>query len=354
MTIDPQKLTFVWPAFLLPLILFFLNTGAAYSGRPFKQAWWCRGAHLQTIAGGLFRSDPKVPLREERLETPDGDFIVLDWLDGKEHAPLVVILHGLGGSARVPYVHTLLKKIQTVGWQAVAINARGSTEPNRLAETNHGGQTKDLDWTIRKIIERKKTDKIYLVGFSIGGNQALKWLGEQGEHAPVEKAVAVSVPYKLATSVQNLDKGFNRKVYTSRMLKSLKTHALEKERRFPGSLDRKKVAESSTFQVYDREATARLNGFKNETEYWSQSSSENYLLKIRRPTLLIHAADDPFLPERDLPLEKIKRNASYLELLLTPAGGHLGFVSSKCPFRLDDWLEQTILDFFTAENTSRV
>lgn len=349
MSIDRQKLILLWPVFLA-LVFLFLITGAAYS-QHFKPAWWCRGAHLQTIAGGLFRSDPKVPLREERLDTPDGDFIVLDWLEGKGHTPLVVILHGLGGSSRVPYVHTLLKKIQALGWQAVAINARGTTEPNLLPETNHGGQTKDLDWTIRKILERKITDRIYLVGFSIGGNQALKWLGEQGVNAPIKKAVAISVPYNLAASVRNLDKGFNQKVYTSRMLKDLKQRALEKEHRFPGSLDRKKIADSKTFQVYDREATARLNGFKDETDYWQQSSSENYLSKIKRPTLLIHAADDPFLPERDLPVGKIK-NSGYLELLLSLNGGHLGFVSGKCPFRLDDWLEQTILDFFTADETA--
>ena len=313
----------------------------------FRPAWWCRGGHLQSIAGALFRSDPKVPLRQERLKTPDGDFIILDWLEGKEHAPLVVILHGLGGSARVTYVHTLLQKIQSVGWQAVAINARGSTEPNLLPETNHGGQTKDLDWTIRTVLERKKTDKIYLVGFSIGGNQSLKWLGEQGEHAPVEKAVAVSVPYNLETTVRNLDKGFNLRVYTSRMLKALKPRALDKATRFPGSLNAEKVAGSSTFEVYDREATARLNGYKDEIDYWNQSSSENFLTRIRRPTLLIHAANDPLLPRRDLPLEKIKSNSGYLELLLTPDGGHLGFVSGQCPFRLDDWLEQTILDYFT-------
>ena len=342
MPLNPQKLILL----ILPLAVLLLNTGAA-SNRPFKPAWWCPGAHIQTIAGALFRADPNVPLRQERLKTPDGDFIVLDWLEGRERTPLVVILHGLGGSANVTYVHTLLEKIQARGWQAVAVNARGSTEPNLLPETNHGGQTKDLDWTIRTILERKKADKIYLVGFSIGGNQSLKWLGEQGAGAPVEKAVVVSVPYNLETTVRNLDKGFNQKVYTSRMLKALKPRSLDKATRFPGSLDAKKVAEAKTFEVYDREATARLNGYKDEIDYWGQSSSENFLDKIRRPTLLIHAANDPLLPERDLPLEEIKSNPGYLELLLTRDGGHLGFVSGKCPFRLDDWLEQTILDFFT-------
>ncbi len=323
---------------------FNLQTGSAKPAADFNPAWWCRGAHLQTILGSLLRPDPHVPVIEEKLETPDGDFLVLDWLKGEANSPLVIILHGLGSSSRVPYVKTLLKKIQTLGWQAVALNARGTTEPNRLSVTSHGGKTEDLDWVVRQIINRKITEKIYLAGFSIGGNQALKWLGEQGDHAPVQKAVAVSVPYNLAASVLHLDQGFNQKVYAARILKILKERALEKETLFPGILNRQVVEASDTYRVYDHEVTAKLNGFKNEDEYWRLSSCDSYLQKIRKPVLLIHAANDPLLPKRDLSLKEIG-SSKFLQLLLTPDGGHLGFVSGACPFHIDDWLESIILDY---------
>lgn len=315
-------------------------------GGVFQPAWWCRGAHSQTIYGGLFRPAPEIPLRRERLELPDGDFLDIDWLESKEKSPLVIILHGLGNSSQAAYIRALCKEIQTMGWQAAAPHARAVREPNRLPETSHAGQTKDLDYVIGRVLAEKKADRIFLAGYSLGGNQVLKWLAEQGGRVPqVEKAAAVSVPYDLAAAVRHLDRGFNRAIYTRSMLAGLKNTILKKEIFFPGMIDRKKVEKADTFAVYDREVTARLNGFKDENEYWACSSSGNYLNQIRRPVLLIHAQDDPFLPLAGLPLEEIKKSV-YLQLLLTPAGGHLGFVSGKWPFRQGPWLERTILDFF--------
>lgn len=303
---------------------------------------------MQTIAGALFRPEPAVPVRTERLELPDGDFLDIDWLEGPEEAPLVVILHGLGSSSRVSYVLTLLQEIQKRGWRAVAVNARGTTGPNRLLETSHGGRTGDVDWVIRTIRERNPSQTLYLAGYSIGGNQALKWLGEQGAQAPVAKAVAVSVPYRLAVSVKHLDQGFNQKVYTSRVLKILKERAFEKEKLFPGSIDVEKVKRADTYRVYDREVTAKLNGFRNEEDYWEQSSCAGYLDQIRRPTLLIHAANDPLFLEEDMPLETIEASA-YLDLKLSGDGGHLGFVAGRIPFQVNRWLEETILDYLASE-----
>ncbi|MBI3307667.1 MAG: alpha/beta fold hydrolase [Candidatus Omnitrophica bacterium] len=334
--------------FFFLLIISHLITAPvhAYAYESFKPAWWCRGAHAQTIYGGLFRPAPNIALRRERVEIPDGDFLDLDWLDSKEKSPMVIILHGLGSSSKAPYALSLFREIQNRGWQAVALNARGVREPNRLSETSHGGQTKDLNWLIHRILDEKKADKIFLVGYSIGGNQTLKWLGEQGTNVPeVEKAAAVSTPYNLEAAVHNLDKGFEREVYTRAMLKGLKATALQKEKLFPGTMDREKVKNANTFTVYDREVTARVNGFKDEKDYWSKSSSVHFLNQIQRPVLLIHAQNDPFLPLRDLPLEEIKKS-SWLQWLLTQDGGHLGFVSGSCPFRPDPWLEKTILDFF--------
>ncbi len=354
--------------FFILICFIYLNLQAEDRIIPFKPAWWCRGGHFQTIYGGLFRAKPHLPLRRERLEIPDGDFLDLDWVDGKGDEPLVVILHGLGSSARVPYVLSILDGINKTGWRAVAINARGSLEPNRLLETTHAGKSEDLDFVLNYLISMRHSAPselsaaqpsmrsasrgapIYLIGYSLGGNVILKYLGEKGENIPKEvaKAAVISVPYDLAQSAHNLDKGFNREVYTRIILNHLKAQTFEKAKRFPDAIDFEKVKNARTFQVYDREITARLNGFRDERDYWTHSSSVNYLDRIRIPVLLIHAANDPFLPEKDLPLDKINQSP-YLKLVLTSDGGHLGFISGNVPFHSDKWLDSTLLGFFEHE-----
>lgn len=333
---------------LVLVFLFPIHLQAQEISNQFKPAWWCRGSHLQTIYGGLFRANPEIPLKRERFETPDGDFLNLSRLDGSPNTPVIVVLHGLGSSSEAPYIHSLLSKIHQAGWRAVAINARGSgKELNRLKEIHHGGKTNDLDSIINYLIETKHEKLIYLVGYSLGGNIILKWLGEKEAALPkeVKKAVAVSVPYDLAKAAQNLDHGFNQKVYTRLLLRGLKKQALEKEKQFPGIIDVEKVKNADTFQIFDREVTARLNGFQDENDYWKQSSSLHFLERIKTPVLLIHAANDPFLPVKNLPLEIIKQSPN-LKLLLTSDGGHLGFISGSIPFRPNDWLERVILEYF--------
>ena len=314
----------------------------------FKPAWWCRGSHCQTIVGNVLRRYPKVKLRRERLEIPDGDFLDLDWMDGPEGAPIVMILHGLASSPQSAYVQTFLDEIRKNGWRAAVVNPRGqSGEANRLRETNHGGKTEDLEWVLDHVVRDKNSKQIYLVGFSLGGNVVLKWLEEKGGAVPpqVRKAAAISVPYDLARTTLLLDRGFNQKVYTYCLLKKLKAYALEKEKRYPGTLDPEKIKPINTFKIYDREVTARLNGFKDENEYWARSSSGPGLGQIRLPTLLIHAANDPFLPGAYLPVDPI-RESPYLTLLLTRDGGHLGFLAGPTPWQQEHWLEISILDYF--------
>lgn len=311
----------------------------------FKPAWWCRGSHVQTIFGALFRSNPDVITFRERLETPDGDFLDVDWLYGKENSPYVIILHGLSNTSEAAYIRTLLQEIQKIGWRAVCINARGSVETNRLKVMDHSGRTEDLDFVIQKALEKPNANSIYLVGYSAGANKVLRWLEKDAaKTSQVKKAVCVSTPFDLAKTVENLDKGFNHRLYTRLLLKELKTKTLEKEKRFPGFVNAEKVKKANTFTLYDREVTAPLGGFKNEKDYWAQSSSLKDIDLVRIPALLIHAKNDPFLRITDFSLEEIKKSP-HLKLMITPDGGHLGFVSGKIPFKLDRWLEKTILDF---------
>jgi len=318
----------------------------------FKPAWWCRGAHTQTLAGALLKRKLRLVLKRKRFETPDGDFLDMDYLnesptDENKNVPCVVIVHGLDGSSKSPYVQSLLKEIQIQGGSAVAINMRMcSGEPNRLKQTYHSGRTEDLDWILQALTQEYAPENLCLVGYSIGGNIVLKWLGEQGSRASlrVGKAVAVSVPYNLSQSVDMMDRGFNREVYTRALLSRLKKKVLIKKKDFPNAIHYEKVRGCKTFKAFDREVTAPLNGFRDEVDYWLKSSSENFLKSISLPTLLIHAEDDPFYPGHLLPLEDI-RQSRFLETLFVPHGGHVGFVSGPWPWKQKRWLEDQILNF---------
>ncbi len=314
----------------------------------FQPAPWCRGGHAQTIIGGIFRENLSIPYRRERLELPDGDFLDLDWADAAplaSDAPLVFILHGLASHSSSLYIKTLIDEILKRGWRAVVMNARGqSGEPNRLNVTHHAGRSQDLDFALKHTVRVSKAEKIYPVGFSLGANLLLKWLGENPAQIPsqIKKAVGVSGSYDLLKTSTALDtNGFNRNIYVRSMLNYLKPLAYEKEARFPGSLNLPAIQAASTFKVYDREVTAKLNGFKDEMDYWEKSSAMNYAAQIQTPTLIIHAANDPFLPEKDFPHAKLTQSP-HVKILMTQDGGHLGFVSGKWPWESGRWLEKTI------------
>jgi predicted alpha/beta-fold hydrolase len=340
--------------FLTALMVFLLSTfSAVRAAEEFRPSWWCRGGHAQTVCGSVFRRVPEVTYRRERLELPDGDFVDLDWADGGTGMPVVVIFHGLASSSESPYIKTLIAEFREKKWSAVVMNARGqSGEPSRLKGTHHAGRSEDVGYTVRHVIKTRRPPAVYLACYSIGGNILLKWLGETGAAVPpdVKMAAAISVPYDLQKTAEHLDRGFSREVYTRLMLDVLIPLALEKETRFPGSLNRPAVEKAKTFQIYDREVTARLNGFKNEIEYWEHAGAKKYLSGIQIPALLVHAANDPFLPGAFLPHEAIRQNLK-LQLILTPDGGHLGFKSGFWPWQDSRWLDKTIAAAF-AENFS--
>ena len=322
--------------------------------RTFQPAWWCRGPHAQSIFGGLFRPCSRLRLTRERLEMPDGDFLDIDFLENassntNQETPLVLILHGLEGSSEAACVQSLLREIQRRGWNGAAMNMRMcSGESNRLKQTYHSGKTEDLDFVVHDLIENKGCKMLHLVGFSIGGNIILKWLGERGDKASqeIQTAAAVSVPYDLVKSVELMDQGFNREVYTRALLRSLKSKVFAKEKRFPEAVSYPRVKRCRTFKEFDSWVTAPLNGFKDEMDYWIKSSCRSFLKSIRVPTLLIHAEDDPFFSGRLLPMNEI-RGSDYLQTLFLPEGGHLGFVAGRWPWKRELWLENTLLDFFS-------
>jgi predicted alpha/beta-fold hydrolase len=325
--------------------------GPAAGERAFRPPWWARNGHVQTIWGPLFRSDAPA-LRRERLLTPDGDFVDLDWLyrDGDaDGGPRLLVLHGLEGSSRSHYVSGLLRVGRAAGWRGVVLNFRScSGELNRLPRFYHSGETGDLAWVVRTLVERAPGVPIGAVGVSLGGNVLLKWLGEVGEAAPTELrgAVGISVPFDVAASARVLDRGVRRLVYAANFLRTMRSKVIEKARRYPGFVDVAATLRARTFAQYDRIVTAPLNGFRDEVDYWTRSSSGPYVARIRRPTLLIGAHDDPIVPGRTLPDPRDLPQDVRAEF--TPRGGHAGFLEGRWPWRARSGAVRRAVDVRTA------
>ncbi len=305
----------------------------------FKPAWWCRGPHGQTLWARLARRPPHVALQRERLELPDGDFIDLDWTE-KGSGPIVIVLHGLEGSSDSPYARGLLRAIERRGWRGIVMHFRGcSGEPNRLARSYHSGDTGDLDFLATTLRRREPRTPLATVGFSLGGNVLLKWLGKAGGVTPLHAAVAVSVPFVLNGAAERLQHGFSR-LYQWQLLRSLRQTVAAKQRHMELPLIRRDLSTLKNFRDFDEYVTAPLHGFDSADHYYTASSSRQYLEGITVPTLLLHASDDPFMTESSIPRPDELSESVTLEL--SPHGGHVGFVAGVWPWRPHYWLDERI------------
>jgi len=309
--------------------------------------WWLPGGHSQTIYARTLGRRYSVSYRRERWETPDGDFIDFDWLDETSEArKLLILFHGLEGCSGSHYALSLLAEFHRSGWRAVVAHFRGCTgEPNRLARSYHSGDSREIDWILRRLKDANPQARIYAVGVSLGGNMLLKWLGEEGAAAaaPIERAVAVSAPLDLVAAAGVLDAGLNRLIYTSHFLRYLRPKALGKITAHGLAIDTQALRGCSTFRQFDDLFTAPVHGFKDALDYWRRSSSKPWLKEIQLPTLLINARNDPFLPAYALPQPDEVSPAVSLEF--PAAGGHVGFVTGGFPGCLN-WLPNRVLSFF--------
>jgi predicted alpha/beta-fold hydrolase len=304
---------------------------------------WLPGGHLQTLYAAL-RPPPGPRLARERWETPDGDFIDVDFAGPPAAARLVVLFHGLEGSSASHYARAIAARAAARGWRCALPHFRGcSGEPNRLPRAYHSGDSDEIDWILRRL-RAGRAAPLDAVGVSLGGNALLKWLGERGTGAGalVRRAVAVSAPIDLAAAGFTLDGGFNRELYTRAFLATMKRKALAKLERFPGLYDAERVARARTLYEFDDLVTAPLHGFSGVRDYWSRASSAPWLERIRVPTLLLNALNDPFLPAEAL-LAASRRAASDVVLEFPATGGHAGFPARRA------WLAQRIDAFLSAE-----
>lgn len=302
--------------------------------------------HLQTIFPALFRRVPLVTRERERIETPDGDFIDLDWNQEASSSRLAILSHGLEGDSRNAYVQGMAAALWRAGWNVLAWNFRGcSGEPNRLLSSYHSGATGDLDTVIRHAIAATSPRQIALIGFSMGGNLTLKYLGDHAA-APDPRlvgAVTYSVPCDLASSSRRLE-GLVQRLYMNRFLVSLRIKIREKMRQFPGHLNDTDLDAMRTFREFDGAYTAPLHGFASAEDYWQQASCGPVLARITIPALLVNADNDPFLAPSCYPMATARESSS-LTLEVPSSGGHLGFVT--CHQRNEYWSETRAVEFLS-------
>lgn len=318
---------------------------------PYHAPWWLPGGHLQTI-WAYFRGGEPPALRWERWERTDGDFNDLAWLDGPPDAPLVVLFHGLEGSARSHYATQLLLALKERGWRGVVAHFRGcSGVPNRLPRAYHAGDSAEIAAMLAHLHPRTQPAPLYAVGVSLGGNALLKWLGEYGPRARayVDRAAAVSAPLDLPAAGRTLDRGINR-LYAWHFLKSLKAKMRQKRSAHVEHLGHLDLSGLMSLRAFDDRVTAPLHGFLDVDDYWARSAAKPWLGRIAIPTLILNARNDPFLPAGHLPGAAEVSAAVTLEY--PAAGGHVGFVTGPFPGRLN-WLPRRLIAFFEGQ-TSRV
>lgn len=317
-------------------------TGGKLVRSQFQPAWWLGNPHLQTLWPYLFRYIKSPAYQNERLELPDGDFVDLCWIPNPS-GPIVIVIHGLEGSIDSPYASAIMAAIHKRGWRGVFMHFRGcSGTPNRLDRSYHSGDTGDIDFLLRTTRRRYPDVPLGIVGYSLGGNAMLKYLGTAGANANVSAAVAVSVPYLLHQSAARLSNGLSR-IYQYRLLRSLHDKVRRKFAGKSARFDLNKLSMLNTFYKFDDTITAPLHGFAGAEDYYKQSSSRQYLPEIRIPTLLLHALDDPFMTPETIPNEnELPENVT---LELASKGGHVGFVGGQYPWRPEYWLEQRIIDY---------
>ena len=345
-----------------------MKTAAAHHA--YTPPFWLAGGHLQTIIPSLFHQGPDIQYHRQRWELADGDFIDVDWtaaeplpaasagntekLDASDVAfsrdtdssqPVMVIFHGLEGSSQSQYVKSLLASALAKGWLGVVIHFRGcSGEPNRLPRTYYAGDSADIELMLARVRSRYPHNPLYAVGYSLGGNALLKWLGEFGhsQRLAITKAVAVSAPMDLKASAISIDSGLNRIFYSRMFLNSLRPKALALAKRFPGLINERSIINAHSIQDMDNAFTAVLYGARSALDYYQKNAAKPYLKTINVPTLIINAKNDPFMPAIFLPTAD--EVSAWVTLDYQEQGGHVGFFASR-PSQAQGWLAQRIVEF---------
>jgi predicted alpha/beta-fold hydrolase len=312
--------------------------------------WWLPGGNLQTIvAAKVSRSYMGVhpAFLRDRWDTPDGDFIDVDWLQpaAAQGAPLWVMFHGLEGSSSSHYALACADhaRHQALGF-AVAHFRGCSGELNRAPRAYHSGDYEEIGWILQRFASLH-AGPIYAIGISLGGNALMRWAEEAGSSAgaSVRAVAAVCSPLDLAASGEAIGRGFNRQVYTRMFLRSMKPKALAKLKQHPGLFDAQALMAAQDLYAFDNVFTAPLHGFRDTDDYWKRASAKAHLADVRVPSLVINARNDPFIPADSLPAAH--EVGQYVHLWQPEHGGHVGFAAGMPPGQLHT-LPQTLGRWF--------
>ncbi|NLP62107.1 hydrolase [Paraburkholderia sacchari] len=317
---------------------------------PYQAPFWLPGAHIQTIIPALFSRLPLPAYRRERWDTPDGDFIELDWADApntpqpSSQAPLFVLFHGLEGSSGSHYARAFAAAAHARGWHAVIPHFRSCSGPmNLLPRFYHLADAAEVDWVLRRLAARH-AGPLVAAGVSLGGNVLLHWLAQQREDAKIlSAAAAISAPLDVHAGGKMLANGFGM-VYTRSFLKTLKVKALQKLEQYPGLFDAQAMLATRNMYEFDDVVTAPLHGFKSAHDYYTRATVGPKLGEIAVPTLVLNARNDPFLPGDVLPSRH--EVSAAVELEQPEAGGHVGFMTGPFPGR-NDWLAQRVTRYLS-------
>ncbi|MGB0713781.1 MAG: hydrolase [Gammaproteobacteria bacterium] len=288
-----------------------------------------RGPHVQTVLPTYVRERPNLPVRRERLETADGDFVDLLHLNPPEGAPhaRLIYLHGLGGGIASHYSGPQLESLARAGFSVTFLYLRGgSGEPNRLDRAYHSGDTADLALLAARLRTQSPDLPLAAVGISMGGNILLKYLGETGEASLIDQAVAVSVPFDLANAARTLNRGFAR-FYQRHLMSGLLAQTREKFHGRGAPFDMSRLDRTHTLFEFDDLVTAPLNGFDGARDYYARCSSRAFIPAIRRPTVILHSLDDPFMTRDAVPSGRTLPR--FVTLELAKQGGHVGFMGPR-------------------------
>jgi uncharacterized protein len=317
------------------------------TGTAYQAPAWLPGGHAQTIYAYCLPRAP-VTFKRERVATPDGDFVDFDWLEGDSEKPIFVLFHGLEGSSRSHYALACAREAATRGWGFVVPHFRGcSGEPNATVRSYHSGDVGSIEFMLKTVAIKAKNRPICAAGISLGGNALTKFCGttlleNPAAHARLRCAASVCAPLDLGISGERIAKGFNM-LYTHNFLRTMKHNAKFKATKFPGTFDVERAQSAKTMADFDDAYTAPVHGFSSVTDYYRRASCRPDLLHIQLPYLLIHALNDPFVPDYLAP--KSHEVGARVTVELPTTGGHVGFVSGAFPGNLN-WLPNRLMNFF--------
>jgi len=316
----------------------------------FKPAFGLANKHFQTLYSSFFRKAKNLDFDIEKFTLPDGDFMECYWYDKPLKGslkPIVILFHGLAGSYKSPYIQGTMLKLADAGFSSVVMHFRGcSGVENILPRAYHSGDTGDSSLWIQEVKSRFKKSKLFAIGYSLGGNMLLKYLGEKGSNSLLDGAISISAPMVLDICANSINKGFS-KIYQKHLISNLNLPLEKKYEKHDMEsiigLKKEEVKNIKTFWEFDEIYTAKIHGFKSAKDYYQKSSARQFLKDIQTPTLVIHSLDDPFMTPEILP--NSDEISKYIKLEISPNGGHVGFIGGTI-YNPTFWLEARVVEYF--------